>query len=82
LLQPSAALGGGAEPLAPEPGDLQLQAFDLERETLAVPGKIGALVLQILRENTDTDVNVESASNKGTRVTINFVPQALLRKPN
>jgi len=47
-----------------------------------VPGKIGALVLQILRENTETDVNVESASSKGTRVTINFVPQAPVRKPN
>ena len=35
LLQPGAALGGGAEALPPEPGDLQLQALDLERETLA-----------------------------------------------
>src|SRR4051812_18635260 len=35
LLQPSAALSGGAEPLPPEPGDLQLQALDLEGETLA-----------------------------------------------
>ena len=35
LLQPRAALSGGAEALAPKPGDLQLQALDLERETLA-----------------------------------------------
>jgi PAS domain S-box-containing protein len=47
-----------------------------------VVGKIGALVLQILRENTETDVNVESASGKGTRVTIKFAPQAPVRKQN
>jgi hypothetical protein len=35
LLQPSAALSGGAEPLAPEPGNLQLQAFDLDVENTA-----------------------------------------------
>jgi hypothetical protein len=34
LLQPGAALSGGTEPLTPEPGDLQLQALDLEGETL------------------------------------------------
>ena len=47
-----------------------------------VPGKIGALVLQILRENTEADINVESTSGKGTRVTINFLPQTPARKPN
>jgi PAS domain S-box-containing protein len=47
-----------------------------------VVGKIGALVLQILRENTETDVNVESGSGKGTRVTIKFAPQAPVRKAN
>ena len=35
LLQPGAALSGGAKPLAPKPGDLQPQALDLKGETLA-----------------------------------------------
>jgi hypothetical protein len=35
LLEPGAALGGGSEPLAPEPGNLQLQAFDLDVENTA-----------------------------------------------
>jgi PAS domain S-box-containing protein len=47
-----------------------------------VPGKIGALILQTLRENTKAELNVESAPGKGTRVTINFAPQRPTRKPN
>jgi PAS domain S-box-containing protein len=40
--------------------------------TWPVPGKIGALVVQSLRENTKTDLNVESAHDRGVRVTITF----------
>ena len=48
-----------------------------------VPGKIGALVVQTLRENTKTDLNVETAPGKGTRVTIGFVPLGVpVRKSN
>jgi PAS domain S-box-containing protein len=37
-----------------------------------VPGKIGALIVQTLRENTPTDLNVETAPDKGVRVTMSF----------
>lgn len=37
-----------------------------------VPGKIGALIVQTLRENTKTDLNVETAPGKGVRVTMSF----------
>jgi PAS domain S-box-containing protein len=47
-----------------------------------VPGKIGALVVQSLRENTKTDVNVESAPDRGVRVTITFEHRFSPRKPN
>jgi hypothetical protein len=47
-----------------------------------VVGKISALVVQILRENTETDVTVESATGKGTCISINFVPQTPVRKQN
>jgi PAS domain S-box-containing protein len=47
-----------------------------------VPGKIGALIVQTLRENTRTDLNVETAPGKGTRVTISFAPQVPKRKAN
>jgi PAS domain S-box-containing protein len=36
------------------------------------PGKIGALVLQTLKENADTVVNVETARERGTTVVISF----------
>jgi two-component sensor histidine kinase len=36
-------------------------------------GKLGALIMQTLRENAKTELNVESACGAGTRVTINFV---------
>ena len=48
----------------------------------SMPGKIGALIVQTLRENTKTDLNVESAPGKGTRVTISFAPQVPKRKAN
>jgi PAS domain S-box-containing protein len=51
-------------------------------KTWPVPGKIGALILQTLRENTKTELNLETAVGKGTRVTICFVPQAPKRKAN
>jgi two-component sensor histidine kinase len=37
-----------------------------------VPGKIGALIVQTMRENTRTDLNVETAPDKGVRVTMTF----------
>ena len=46
------------------------------------PGKIGALIVQTLRENTRTDLNVEPAPDKGVRVTISFDRKAPMRKPN
>jgi PAS domain S-box-containing protein len=54
----------------------------LEDVTWPVPGKLGALILQSLRENVETDFNVESARGKGTRVTITFTHKAPLNKPN
>jgi PAS domain S-box-containing protein len=53
-----------------------------EDTTWPVPGKLGALILQSLRENVEADFNVESARGKGMRVTINFVHKAPLNKPN
>jgi PAS domain S-box-containing protein len=47
-----------------------------------VPGKIGALIVQTLRENTKTDLNVETAAGKGTRVTMSFIPQVAKHKAN
>jgi PAS domain S-box-containing protein len=47
-----------------------------------VPGKIGALVVQSLRENTRTDLNVESAPGRGVRVTMTFDHQFAARKSN
>jgi PAS domain S-box-containing protein len=37
-----------------------------------MPGKIGALVVQTLRENAETEVTVEAAPGKGTKVAISF----------
>jgi PAS domain S-box-containing protein len=47
-----------------------------------VQGKLGALILQSLRENAKTDIKVESAPGKGMRVAITFVHRAPLSKPN
>jgi PAS domain S-box-containing protein len=38
-----------------------------------IPGKLGALILQSLRENANTDFRIESAQGKGLRATIEFV---------
>ncbi len=54
----------------------------LEDVTWPVPGKLGALILQSLRENVETDFKVESARGNGMRVTINFVHKAPLNKAN
>jgi PAS domain S-box-containing protein len=50
--------------------------------TWPVPGKLGALILQSLRENVETDFKVESARGNGMRVTINFVHRVQLNKAN
>jgi PAS domain S-box-containing protein len=47
-----------------------------------VPGKIGALIVQTLREITKTDLNVETAPDKGVRVTISFAHKTTVRKSN
>jgi PAS domain S-box-containing protein len=48
----------------------------LEDVTWPVPGKLGALILQTLRENVATEFKVDTARGKGMRVTINFVYRA------
>jgi two-component sensor histidine kinase len=53
-----------------------------EDGTWPVPGKLGALVLQTLRENVQTAVNVQSVVGKGMRVTISFMHKAPVNKPN
>jgi len=53
-----------------------------EGTTWPVPGKLGALILQSLRENTQNmGLNVETAPEKGTRVTIDFEHKPSLPKP-
>lgn len=47
-----------------------------------VPGKISALIVQTLRENTRTDLNVETAPGKGVRVTMDFDHGSSARKAN
>jgi PAS domain S-box-containing protein len=44
-----------------------------EGVTWPTPGKLGALVMQTLRENTKADLHVESSTALGTRVTVSFV---------
>jgi PAS domain S-box-containing protein len=47
------------------------------------PGKLGALIVQTLRENTrDSRVAVDTAPGAGTRVTIAFVHRPQIPKPN
>jgi len=50
--------------------------------TWPTPGKLGALVMQTLRENARTTFEVESAPSRGTRVTIGFVHSASAGKAN
>jgi PAS domain S-box-containing protein len=45
-----------------------------------VPGKIGALIVQTLRENTKTDFNVETAPGRGVRVTMSVDRKQIIRK--
>jgi len=47
-----------------------------------VPGKIGTLIVQSLRENTKTDVLVKSAPERGVRVELTFDHKLSLRKSN
>ena len=54
----------------------------LEDVTWPVPGKLGALILQSLRENVETDFKVESARGRGMRVTIEFKHTVPLSKPS
>ncbi|MEH2571887.1 sensor histidine kinase [Bradyrhizobium sp. AZCC 1708] len=50
-----------------------------EGVTWPVPGKIGALIVQTLRENAKTDFNVESWPDKGVRVTMNVDRKTVAR---
>jgi PAS domain S-box-containing protein len=47
-----------------------------------VPGKIGTLIVQSLRENTKTDVLVQSAPDRGVRVELTFDHKLPVRKSN
>jgi PAS domain S-box-containing protein len=47
-----------------------------------VPGKIGALIVQTLRENTKTELAIDNAPGEGVRVTITFDHRVLSRKSN
>jgi PAS domain S-box-containing protein len=51
-----------------------------EGTTWPVDGKLGALIVQTLRENAKTALSVDSALGEGTRVTLSFVYKALARK--
>ena len=50
-----------------------------EGVTWPMPGKIGALIVQTLRENTKADFHVETAPGKGVRVTMS-VNRSVKRK--
>jgi PAS domain S-box-containing protein len=49
--------------------------------TWPIPGKIGALIVQTLRENTKADFSVVSAPEKGVRVTMNVDRNVVARDP-
>ncbi len=53
-----------------------------EGTTWPVPGKLGALILQSLRENVKLDFSLESDKGKGVRATIGFVHDPKLKKSN
>jgi PAS domain S-box-containing protein len=53
-----------------------------EGVTWPVPGKISALIVQTLRENTKTDFSVETAPDKGVRVTMSVDRKAVMRRIN
>jgi len=48
--------------------------------TWPMPGKLGGLVLQSLRENAKTDFKVENIRGKGMRATVTFVHNVSARK--
>lgn len=50
--------------------------------TWPITGKLGALILQTLRENASTDFKVETAPGKGTRVTIILTHKVMVPQPN
>ena len=45
-------------------------------------GKLGALIFQCLRENARTDIAVDSAPGKGTRITISLLHRPQLKRAN
>ncbi len=45
-------------------------------------GKLGALILQCLRENAATELSVDTAPDKGTRITITLVHKPRTKKAN
>ena len=47
-----------------------------------VPGKIGSLIVQSLRESTEIEIGVASAAGEGMRVTLSFNPKAIPRRAN
>jgi two-component sensor histidine kinase len=53
-----------------------------EGVTWPVPGKLGALILQSLRENVPIDFKVEGGEGTGMRATIGLTYKAPLTKPN
>jgi PAS domain S-box-containing protein len=50
-----------------------------EGVTWPVPGKIGALIVQTLRENAKSDFSVETAPGRGVRVTMNVDRKTVAR---
>jgi PAS domain S-box-containing protein len=53
-----------------------------EAATWPAQGKLGALILQTLRENAQTDVQIETRPGAGLRVTLGIVHKATLPKFN
>ena len=53
-----------------------------EGVTWPLAGKLGALILQSLRENADTDFSIVTEPGKGTRATVNFVHKPTVPRSN
>jgi two-component sensor histidine kinase len=53
-----------------------------EDTTWPVQGKLGALILQTLKENAAIDFSVESGAGKGMRVTIGITHKSAPPRPN
>lgn len=47
-----------------------------------VPGKLGALIMETLRENAKLELEVESAAGRGTRIRLSFLHKANCNKVN